>query len=76
MNLIDLKELVDEVIYFFGEEKAEFIEVRYASQPSYPLEYSIANDYVISENNNTVYLIEENQIGYLPKDIKDDIRLW
>jgi hypothetical protein len=55
-------------------------EVRFASQPSWPFEYSI--DQVIAVNPNeeddrvapeTIYLVEGRQIGYLPHEIKDEI---
>jgi len=63
-------------------EELEFMnqdaEIRFASQPSWPFEYSI--DDVISaeiENRRTgeaeevVYLAEGRQIGYLPSDAKN-----
>lgn len=73
MNLIELKELVDEAVEFVGEREAENVEVRYASQPSWPFEYSIENDFVANDDNTVFYLIENKQIGYLPSEIKDDI---
>jgi len=73
MNLIELKELVDEAVEFVGEREAENVEVRYASQPSWPFEYSIENDFVAGDDNTVFYLVENTQIGYLPSEIKDDI---
>ena len=73
MNLIELKELVDEAVEFVGEREAENVEVRYASQPSWPFEYSIENDFVASDDNTVFYLVENTQIGYLPSEIKYDI---
>jgi len=73
MNLIELKELVDEAVEIIGEREAENVEVRYASQPSWPFEYSIENDFVANDDNTVFYLIENMQIGYLPSEIKDDI---
>lgn len=73
MNLIELKELVDEAVEFVGEKEAENVEVRYASQPSWPFEYSIENDFVAGDDNTVFYLVENTQIGYLPSEIKDDI---
>ena len=65
-------------------EELEFMnqdaEIRFASQPSWPFEYSI--DDVISveiENRRTgeaegvVYLAEGRQLGYLPSEAKDDL---
>ena len=58
----------------------EGAEVRFASQPNWPFEYSI--DDVISaeiENRRTgeaeevVYLAEGRQLGYLPSEAKDDL---
>ena len=57
-------------------------EVRFASQPNWPFEYSI--DDVISveiENRRTgeaeevVYLAEGRQIGYLPSEAKNEL-MW
>ena len=65
-------------------EELEFMnqdaEIRFASQPSWPFEYSI--DDVISveiENRRTgeaegvVYLAEGRQLGYLPSEAKDEL---
>lgn len=55
-------------------------EVRFASQPSWPFEYSVAGVVGISSDEEddrtdveTVYLVEGNQIGYLPGEVKDEI---
>ncbi len=55
-------------------------EVRFASQPSWPFEYSVAAVVGFSEDDEddrteaeTVYLVEGNQIGYLPGEVKDEI---
>lgn len=55
-------------------------EVRFASQPSWPFEYSVAAVVGVSEDDEddrteaeTVYLVEGNQIGYLPGEVKDEI---
>lgn len=55
-------------------------QVRFASQPNWPFEYSI-NDVVEVSNNEddednedtTVYLVEGRQLGYLPGNVKDEI---
>ena len=58
----------------------EGAEVRFASQPNWPFEYSI--DDVVSveiENRRTgeaeevVYLAEGRQLGYLPSEAKDEL---
>lgn len=58
----------------------EGAEVRFASQPNWPLEYSIGD--VTSaeiENRSTgeaeevVYLAEGRQLGYLPSEAKDEL---
>ena len=60
----------------------EGAEVRFASQPNWPFEYSI--DDVVSveiENRRTgeaeevVYLAEGRQIGYLPSEAKNEL-MW
>ena len=58
----------------------EGAEVRFASQPNWPFEYSI--DDVISveienrctgEAEGVVYLAEGRQLGYLPSEAKDEL---
>lgn len=55
-------------------------EVRFASQPSWPFEYSVSGVVGISTDDEddrtdaeTVYLVEGTQIGYLPGEVKDEI---
>jgi len=55
-------------------------EVRFASQPSWPFEYSISGVVEIATGDehdrtdtDTVYFIEGNQIGYLPEEVKEEI---
>ncbi|MDP3453210.1 MAG: hypothetical protein Q8R90_09670 [Bacteroidales bacterium] len=55
-------------------------EVRFASQPSWPFEYSIDSVAVSNpeaefdfEPAEVVYLVEGNQIGYLPGHVKEEI---
>ena len=68
-----VEELIEELKYYDGE-----LEVRFASQPSWPFEYSINGiiETTIKEHNNkykAVYLEEGRQIGYLPKEAKDEL---
>ena len=67
-------------------EELEFMnqdaEIRFASQPNWPFEYSIA-DIVSAEIENprtgeakeVVYLAEGHQIGYLPSEATDEL-MW
>ena len=50
------------------------MEVRFASQPNWPFEYSI-NDAVPvkTDDGEIIYLEEGRQIGYLPGDAKDEL---
>ena len=55
-------------------------QVRFASQPSWPFEYSIYSvvqveieDRSTGDVVETVYLEEGRQIGYLPKEAKDEL---
>ena len=68
-----VEELIQELKYMDGDAT-----VRFASQPSWPFEYSING--VIqttvqhrNEEEDVVYLEEGQQIGYLPKEAKDEL---
>ena len=75
-----VEELIEELRLF--DQKAE---VRFASQPSWPFEYSINGvvqaevDKPTQKNNHgyetedVVYLEEGRQIGYLPGGAKDEL---
>ncbi len=68
MTVGDLLDLMDG----YDEE----VEVRFATQPSYPLEYEIGGaDSVMLDGNGTeiLYLIEGNQLGYLPSKVTEAI---
>ena len=43
-------------------------EVRLASQPTYPMEYSL--DEFVVEVDGRVYLAEAGQVGYLPDGVR------
>ena len=66
-------ELINELKYM-----DEGATVRFASQPSWPFEYSI-NGVIqtIADNRGNeediVYLEEGRQVGYLPKEAKDEL---
>ncbi len=55
-------------------------EVRFASQPSWPFEYSVSGVVEVNTDDEddrtdteTVYLVEGDQIGYLPGEAKEKI---
>jgi heme oxygenase len=45
-------------------------EVRFASQPSWPFEYSIS---AAAEVDGVLYLAEGTQLGYLPGEVAEQI---
>ena len=73
-----VRELIEELKYM--DEDAT---VRFASQPSWPFEYSISGviqttvdkpgEYTWNRQEDVVYLEEGRQIGYLPKEAKDEL---
>jgi hypothetical protein len=76
---MDIKELIAELKYIAAFTEGDF-EVRFASQPNWPFEYSIDNaievdleDSRTGEMKKVVYLVEGRQIGYLPEEVKDEI---
>jgi len=52
-------------------------EVRFASQPSWPFEYSINSVVEVDVDDSTpvVYLEEGSQLGYLPTEAKNQL-MW
>ena len=67
-------ELIEELRLFNQEA-----QVRFASQPSWPFEYSIygviqttVKD-IRDNEEDVVYLEEGQQIGYLPSEAKDEL---
>ena len=58
-----IKELKEELECF-----DEDLEIRIAEQPNYPFEYSILS---IKDFEGKVYLVEDEQIGYLSKEVFD-----
>lgn len=71
-------ELIEEL-----EQMNPEAEVRFASQPSWPFEYSINSVIEVNEDGGTedvrddgesvVYLEEGTQLGYLPGHVKDEL---
>ena len=50
-------------------------EVRFASQPSWPFEYSINSVVEVVDGTPVVYLEEGSQLGYLPSEAKNQL-MW
>ena len=68
-----VRELIEELKYM--DEDAT---VRFASQPSWPFEYSIYGvvQTTVNYNDNKrdmVYLEEGRQVGYLPSEAKEEL---
>ena len=68
-----VRELIEELKYM--DEDAT---VRFASQPSWPFEYSIYGviQTTVNYNDNErdmVYLEEGRQVGYLPSEAKEEL---
>jgi len=73
MKLTELKEMVEEMEMMVGEENAHNVEVRWAAQPSWPMEYTIEPNWAETEEGDDVviYLAEDQQLGYLPGAVKE-----
>ena len=72
-----VRELIEELEHLDGNT-----EVRFASQPNWPFEYSIRSvvvagieDRQTEEITDVVYLEEGRQIGYLPSEAKNEL-MW
>lgn len=66
MTVGDLLDLLDGL----DEDTPVFL----AQQPSYPFEYELADGQVIEINGEEVlYLVEGNQLGYLPSEVRNAI---
>lgn len=70
---------VEELMDLLGDLPSD-MEVRFASQPNYPFEYSIDGAVVVEvENKRTgdseeiLYLEEGHQIGYLPGSVSEEL---
>ena len=62
-------ELIQELKYMDEDAK-----VRFASQPSWPFEYSIYGVVQTTvKDQDMVYLEEGRQVGYLPKEAKEEL---
>ena len=66
MTINELKDLLE---FYDGD-----MEVRFASQPNWPFEYSIIDAVPVStDDGEIIYLEEGHQIGYLPSEVKDKL---
>ena len=69
-----VQELIEELKYMDGDAT-----VRFASQPSWPFEYSIYGvvQTTVRDNEDNerdmVYLEEGRQVGYLPAEAKEEL---
>ena len=69
-----VQELIEELKYMDGDAT-----VRFASQPSWPFEYSIYGvvQTTVRDNEDNerdmVYLEEGRQVGYLPSEVKEEL---
>ena len=66
MTVSELKEIL--------EHYDDNMEVRFASQPNWPFEYSIL-DAVLAhvDEEDVIYLEEGQQLGYLPREAKEEL---
>ena len=60
-----VEELIQELQYQDPE-----LEVRIASQPSWPFEYKVNG---VGESEGKVWIVEGDQLGYLPEVVASDI---
>ena len=66
MTVSELKEIL--------EHYDDDMEVRFASQPSWPFEYSILNAVLAHvDEEDVIYLEEGSQLGYLPREAKEEL---
>ena len=66
MTVSELKEILEH----YDDE----MEVRFASQPNWPFDYSIL-DAVLAhvDEEDVIYLEEGQQLGYLPREAKEEL---
>lgn len=71
-TLGDLRALMEEY-----ESFDDSTPVRFASQPSWPFEYSISSEVYVKEDESgepeVIYLAEGTQLGYLPEDVREGL---
>lgn len=75
MIVQDLLEIAEE-LQMRSQSEPELLEkeVRFASQPNHPFEYSIEDNHgELPETDDAVYFSEGAQIGYLPGEVSDQL---
>ena len=79
-NLImTAKELIEEMEWAVERNKGNDVEVRFASQPSWPFEYSVREAHTVElesddgDKDNVVYLVEGTQLAYLNEHAREEI---
>ena len=66
MTVSELKEIL--------EHYDDDMEVRFASQPNWPFEYSILDAVMVHvDEEDVIYLEEGQQLGYLPREAKEEL---
>ena len=60
-----VEELIQELQYMDRNK-----EIRFASQPSWPFEYDVNG---VVESDGKVWLVEGNQLGYLPGEVSEEL---
>lgn len=66
MTVSELKEIL--------EHYDDDMEVRFASQPNWPFEYSILDAVMAHvDEEDVIYLEEGQQLGYLPREAKEEL---
>ena len=73
MTLGELKEEIEYLIE--SEGVSENVDVRFASQPNWPFEYSISSMQQAEDDdgNLAIYMEEGSQLGYLAEHAKEAI---
>ena len=70
MTILDLQILLEDMARLHGETA----EVRLATQPSWPMEYKLAEHVAVDTEAKVVYLAQGDQLGYLSDVVSDE--LW
>ena len=66
MTVSELKEIL--------EHYDDDMEVRFASQPNWPFEYSILDAVMVHvDEEDVIYLEEGQQLGYLSREAKEEL---
>ena len=66
MTVSELKEILE----YYDDD----MEVRFASQPNWPFEYSILDAVMVHvDEEDVIYLEEGQQLGYLSREAKEEL---